>query len=143
VEVRVLSWAPNSEEARSQAGFFVSESSIDCLDHRLVHMRGAYLVRSGEMFHIRMRDAVGWLHIAERCGGAHRLARRIERATLSNFGDRRSVSDGVSDIRLDEGAGHRVYYTIRGNQRIILLCSGNKKTPDADIAQAKKMAKEY
>lgn len=84
-----------------------------------------------------------WLHSLKDMQARVAIARRIERATLGNFGDHKSVNDGVSEMRVDVGAGYRVYYTVRGNQIVILLCGGNKKTQSADIAHAKKLAKEY
>ena len=84
-----------------------------------------------------------WLHSLKDAQARRAIARRIERATLGNFGDHKSVNDGVSEMRVDVGAGYRVYYTVRGNQIVILLVGGNKKTQSADIAHAKKLAKEY
>jgi putative addiction module killer protein len=70
------------------------------------------------------------------------IARRIERASAGNLGDVKSVGEGVSEMRVDAGAGYRVYFTIRGKSLIILLMGGNKSTQPADIRQAKIMAKE-
>ena len=38
--------------------------------------------------------------------------------------------------------GYRVYFVQRGEDLIVLLCGGDKSTQDADIAEAKAMAKE-
>lgn len=70
------------------------------------------------------------------------IARRIERASAGNLGDVKSVGDGVSEMRVDVGAGYRVYYTTRDQVLIILLVGGDKSTQPADIKRAKKMAKE-
>ena len=45
-------------------------------------------------------------------------------------------------MRVDVGAGYRVYYTTRDQVLIILLVGGDKSTQPADIKRAKKMAKE-
>lgn len=37
------------------------------------------------------------------------IARRIERLRLGNFGDQKSVGDGVSELRIDEGPSYGVY----------------------------------
>ncbi|MCW6532404.1 hypothetical protein NED98_19310 [Sphingomonas sp. MMSM20] len=42
----------------------------------------------------------------------------------------------------DHGAGYRVYFTIKGEEIIILLCGGNKKSQRRDIEQAYRMAEE-
>ena len=44
--------------------------------------------------------------------------------------------DGVWELRIDTGAGYRVYYAIAGKQVVLLLCGGDKRTQDADIRQA-------
>ncbi len=45
-------------------------------------------------------------------------------------------------MRLDVGAGYRVYFTIRNGAVIILLAGGDKSSQSADIRRAQKMAKE-
>ena len=70
------------------------------------------------------------------------IARRIDRASAGNLGDNKSVGDGVSEMRVDVGAGYRVYFTTRGGVVIVLLAGGDKSSQTADIKRAKKMAKE-
>jgi putative addiction module killer protein len=70
------------------------------------------------------------------------IARRIERAENGLLGDVKSVGDGVSEMRVDVGAGYRVYFTLRGGELIILLAGGDKSTQQADIKRAIKLAKE-
>ena len=70
------------------------------------------------------------------------IARRLERATAGNLGDAKSVGDGVSEMRIDVGAGYRAYFTKRGNVIVILLCGGDKKTRQQDIKLAAQLAKE-
>ena len=70
---------------------------------------------------------------------------RIDRAGIGNFGDSDPVGEGVSEIRVFVGKGYRAYYTIKGGEIIWLLCDGtksNKKAQQADIAKARKLAKE-
>jgi len=70
------------------------------------------------------------------------IGRRIDRASVGNLGDIKSVGDGVSEMRVDVGPGYRVYFTIRNNVVIVLLAGGDKSSQSADIRRAKKMAKE-
>lgn len=70
------------------------------------------------------------------------VARRIERAAHGNLGDHKSVSEGVSELRISAGAGYRVYYTLREQIVIILLAGGDKSSQEADINKAKVLAKE-
>lgn len=70
------------------------------------------------------------------------IARRIERASAGNLGDVKPVGDGVSEMRLDTGAGYRVYFTMRNGVVIVLLAGGDKSSQSTDIKRAKKLAKE-
>lgn len=70
------------------------------------------------------------------------IARRIDRASAGNLGDIKPVGDGVSEMRVDVGAGYRVYFTMRNSVVIVLLAGGDKSSQTADIRRAKKMAKE-
>ncbi len=67
---------------------------------------------------------------------------RIERIEDGNFGDRRSVGSGVSELRVDVGQGYRVYYTVRQRTVVILLCGGDKSSQRRDIRRAQRMATE-
>ena len=71
------------------------------------------------------------------------IGQRIERMQQGNFGDSKSVGDGVFEVRVDVGKGYRVYFTNDGKEIVILLVGGDKSTQDSDIAKAKKMAKEF
>lgn len=70
------------------------------------------------------------------------IADRIKRAANGNFGDHRSVHGGVFEMRIDHGPGYRVYYFQRGKALVILLCGGDKRTQDADVAYAKWLKEE-
>ena len=71
-----------------------------------------------------------------------RIAIRIDRVEDGNFGDHRSVGGGVSELRIHVGKGYRVYYTIRNEVIVILLCGGDKSTQSQDIQRAQQMAGE-
>lgn len=72
-----------------------------------------------------------------------RIAKRINRAIDGNFGDHHSVGDGVSEMRIDYGPGYRVYYAKEGTTVYLLLCGGDKRNQDADIAKAKALWETY
>jgi putative addiction module killer protein len=67
---------------------------------------------------------------------------RVERLAKGNPGDVKPVGEGVSELRINHGAGYRVYFTQRGEKLIVLLCGGDKDSQDKDIANAKKIASE-
>ena len=66
---------------------------------------------------------------------------RIRRLSLGNPGDVEPVGEGVSEMRIHEGKGYRVYFISRGDVLVILLCGGDKKTQSRDIKHAKELAK--
>ena len=70
------------------------------------------------------------------------IASRIERIEDGNFGDYRSVGNGVSELRVDVGQGYRVYYVIRRSTVVVLLCGGDKSSQRRDIRRARQMAVE-
>ncbi len=63
---------------------------------------------------------------------------RIESGLLSDW---KTLGDGVSEIRVDYGPGYRLYYTMREQVVIILLCGSNKRDQDRAIKLAKGLAK--
>ncbi|KAA6204408.1 MAG: type II toxin-antitoxin system RelE/ParE family toxin [Candidatus Tokpelaia sp.] len=65
---------------------------------------------------------------------------RIERVSLGNFGDCKFLRDSVYELRIDKGKGYRVYFARKGEKVIFLLCGGDKKSQNADIQRAVKMA---
>lgn len=47
---------------------------------------------------------------------------RLDRAELGNLGDVKSVGGGVMEMRFYFGPGYRIYYTMRENIIVLLLC---------------------
>ena len=93
-----------------------------------------------EIRHYLTRDEkdvyLDWLR--KQRGTVARIAvdRRVNRVEQGNFGDHRFCRDGVWELRIDVGAGYRVYYAMAGKEVILLLCGGDKRTQDADIDRA-------
>lgn len=56
------------------------------------------------------------------------------------FGNVEPVGNGVSELKVDVGAGYRVYFVTRGRTIIVLLTGGDKSSQKQDIKQAKEMA---
>lgn len=63
---------------------------------------------------------------------------RVDRLELNNFGDSKSVGDGVYELRIAYGPGYRVYYAKDGKNIYLLLSGGDKSTQSKDIKLAKK-----
>jgi putative addiction module killer protein len=71
-----------------------------------------------------------------------RIVVRIGRLSLGNPGDVKPVGSGVSEMRIDYGPGYRVYFVRRGDTVVVLLCGGDKRQQDRDIARALELAQE-
>ena len=66
-----------------------------------------------------------------------RIRKRLERLGDGNFGDCRSVGDGVFELRVHFGAGYRVYFSEMDRTIVLLLCGGDKSSQAEDIQRAK------
>ena len=60
-----------------------------------------------------------------------------------NFGDYRSVGEGVFELRLHLGSGYRIYFGEVDNKVVLVLCGGDKSTQQRDIDNAKTHWLEY
>jgi putative addiction module killer protein len=82
------------------------------------------------------KDVVGnWLNDLEGKARA-RIATRIDRLSVGNFGDHKFLRDGVSELRIDWGPGYRLYYAMAGRTCVLLLCGGDKRKQSSDIDRA-------
>ena len=61
---------------------------------------------------------------------------------LGHFGDVEPVGGGLNELRIHEGQGYRVYFRQNGQEIILLICGGNKKTQQRDISRAHEIMKE-
>ena len=79
---------------------------------------------------------VDWLEKLKDTTAKIAIVRRVARMEIGNFGDHKFCRNGVWELRIDVGAGYRVYYAIAGKKIVLLLCGGDKQTQDADIDRA-------
>jgi putative addiction module killer protein len=68
------------------------------------------------------------------------VAERIKRLSFGLLGDFKAVGGGVVELRIDFGAGWRLYYTQCGARIVVLLAGGSKRTQKKDIQRAKALA---
>jgi len=95
-----------------------------------------YVTRAG-------KDVIGdWLAGLD----AHlraRIATGIDRLSLGNFGDCKSLREGVSELRIDFGPGYGLYYAMLGRTCVLLLCGGDKHKQASDITRAIEYLHDY
>lgn len=65
-----------------------------------------------------------------------RILARVKRLAAENPEDVKPVGEGVSELRIDYGPGYRVYYKKQGQEVILLLAGGDKRTQANDIKTA-------
>jgi putative addiction module killer protein len=95
------------------------------------------------MLEIRQTDVfAGWFAGLRDREARARITVRIRRLSLGNPGDVKPVGSGVSEMRIDYGPGYRVYFIRRGDTACLLLCGGDKRSQDRDIARALELAQE-
>jgi putative addiction module killer protein len=61
---------------------------------------------------------------------------RLARVRAGNFGDCKSVGDGVFELRIALGPGLRVYYGLHGQKIVVLIGGGDKRSQTRDIRRA-------
>ncbi|OFW98641.1 MAG: addiction module antitoxin RelB [Alphaproteobacteria bacterium RIFCSPHIGHO2_12_FULL_63_12] len=71
-----------------------------------------------------------------------RVLTRIDRLSIGNAGDCRSVGEGVMEMRIHYGPGYRVYFVRQGETVVVLLAGGDKDSQARDIKKAIDLAKE-
>lgn len=83
-----------------------------------------------------------WLQDLRDRRAAAKIAARLARLELGNFGDAEPVGQGVTELRIHFGPGYRVYVVQRGEVLVVVLCGGDKSSQRRDISRAKDMARE-
>jgi putative addiction module killer protein len=84
-----------------------------------------------------------WLDSLKDRRAQARIAARLDRLAIGNFGDTKPVGHGVSELRIDYGPGYRVYFSRIGTTRVLLLGGGDKRRQAADIRRAIDCLKDY
>jgi putative addiction module killer protein len=85
-----------------------------------------------------------WIDSLKDLKGRARILVRVDRLIHGNPGQHRNLTEGVSELKIDFGPGYRVYYTIRGDDELlVLLVGGDKSTQQKDIALALRLAREF
>jgi len=67
----------------------------------------------------------------------------LYRLEQGNFSNVKTVGKGVSEYKIDFGPGYRIYFGQEGDELVILLGGGSKKTQDKDIQTDQVLWAEY
>ena len=78
-----------------------------------------------------------WMETLRDALAKARINARLRQVESGNIGDSKPVGEGVTELRIDVGAGYRVYCGRHGQHWVILLCGGDKSSQAKDIARAK------
>jgi putative addiction module killer protein len=84
-----------------------------------------------------------WLNSLKDLQVRRRILARLRRVEQGNYGDCKHIQDGVFELRLFFGPGHRIYFGEDGNTLVVLLCGGDKSIQDKDIQKALLYWKDY
>lgn len=84
-----------------------------------------------------------WLRDLRGQNAVARVLARVGRIRRGNLGDCKPVGKGVSELRVDYGAGYRVYFGQEGSTLVILLCGGVKRTQARDIRLGQEYWRDY
>jgi len=84
-----------------------------------------------------------WLNSLHDPTTRRRILKRLLRLEQGNYGDYKSVGEGVNELRFFFGAGYRVYFGEDGDTIVVLLCGGSKDSQHRDIQRAQLYWQEY
>lgn len=84
-----------------------------------------------------------WLNQLRDARARLKIKARLARVALGNIGDCNFIDEGVFELRIDYGAGYRIYFGQVGAKVILLLCGGDKSSQDRDIKTAKAYWRDY
>ena len=84
-----------------------------------------------------------WLDSLRDLKAKFKIDRRLDRVGTGNFGDYRSVGEGVYELRINYGPGYRVYFGQVEETIVLLLIGGDKSTQEQDIRKAKTYWTDY
>lgn len=84
-----------------------------------------------------------WLDNLKDVKGRVVIKYRLDRLRMGNFGDAKSIEEGVYELRVHFGPGYRIYFGLVDNKVVLLLLGGDKKSQFKDIINAKKYWKKY
>jgi len=92
---------------------------------------------------LRSEAYAQWIDNLKDSAGRARVLMRVDRLIQGNPGNHRNLTEGVSELKIDVGPGYRVYYSIRGDELLLLPAGGSKATQAKDIARALELNRSF
>lgn len=71
-----------------------------------------------------------------------RVEARIDRLETGQFGNTKSLKDGLFELKIKSPA-FRIYYAMIGKNLVLLITGGNKTLQSKDIKKAKSYLEDY
>ncbi len=62
-----------------------------------------------------------------------KILTRLDRLSLGNFGDCKSLGQGIFELRIHFGPGYRIYFGLLDSEIVLLLLGGTKSSQRRDI----------
>lgn len=93
--------------------------------------------------HKGSRLFTAWLNSLKDLKAKGVIRARLNRVRMGNFGDCKSVSNGVFELRINLGPGYRIYFGKESETKMILLTGGDKSTQKRNIEKANQYWSDY
>ena len=87
-------------------------------------------------------EFVDWLDGLKDQRAQLRIVARLRLAEAGSLGDWKTIDGALAEMRVNVGAGYRLYFTRKANVLIVMLAGGDKSSQSRDIARAKRILKE-
>lgn len=65
------------------------------------------------------------------------IKNRLERLAVGNYGDYKSIGDGIHELRIHYGAGYRLYFAEVDKIIVLFLTGGIKKNQVKDVIKVR------
>jgi putative addiction module killer protein len=83
-----------------------------------------------------------WLHSLQDDDRAM-IDHRLARVRQGNFGEMKSIGDGMFELKLRKGPGYRIYFGIMDKKDLLIICGGVKGTQKKDIRLSKQAYQQF
>src|SRR5437660_10658092 len=84
-----------------------------------------------------------WLTSLRDARAQAKIAIRVNRLAAGNFGDCKSLRQGLYELRVDWGPGYRVYYAMLGKLSCCFCAGGDKRQQSRDIERALQFLNDF